>query len=231
MPAAFPSSSRNNSAKSLASQARSLSKPPFWYSFEYGLAHIVMFDTETDFPSAPDGLDGSAHLQGGPFGRPNQQTDFLKADLASVDRSVTPWLIVAAHRPWYTTGSSGCDPCRQAFEDLLYTYGVDLGIFGHVHNSQFFRPVYNNTADGNGLNDPKAPAYVVAGGAGNIEGPSSIGSAQPYNEFAYADTFSYATLHIKDSQHLEIDFLKSTTGELLHSSTLFKSHNEPFVVQ
>jgi hypothetical protein len=34
----------------LARKARSLSLPPFWYSFEYGMAHVVMIDTETDFP-------------------------------------------------------------------------------------------------------------------------------------------------------------------------------------
>ena len=55
----------------------------------------------------------------------------------------------------------------------MYTYGVDLGIFGHVHNSQRFVPVVNNTADPNGMNDPKAPMYIVAGGAGNIEGQLS----------------------------------------------------------
>ena len=129
---AFPSSSTDKSAKSLAAQARQLSKPPFWYSGEYGFVHFVMIDTETDFPTAPDGLDGSAHLQAGPFGSPNQQTDFLKADLASVDRTITPWVIVAGHRPWYTTGSSGCDPCRTAFEDIFYQYGVDIGIFNFL---------------------------------------------------------------------------------------------------
>jgi hypothetical protein len=56
-----------------------------------------MIDTETDFPDAPDGPDGSAGLNGGPFGSATQQLDFLAADLASVDRTVTPWVIVAGH--------------------------------------------------------------------------------------------------------------------------------------
>ena len=208
MPAAFPSSSKNATASALAAQAKNLSNPPFWYSFEYGMAHIVMFDTETDFPNAPDSPGGSANLDSGPFGAPNQQIQFLAADLASVDRSVTPWLIVGAHRPWYSTGGSSniCGPCQKAFEPLFYKYGVDLAIFGHVHNSQRFQPVYNGTADPAGLQNPKAPMYIVAGGAGNIEGLSSVGSNVSYNAFAYADDFSYAQLKVVDASHLEVGY-------------------------
>lgn len=122
MPTAFPSGSSNSAAQASAKTAASLANPPFWYSFEYGMTHIVMFDTETDFTNAPDGPGGSAGLDGGPFGATNQQIEFLKADLASVDRSVTPWLIVGGHRPWYSTGGNSniCSPCQAAFEDLFY---------------------------------------------------------------------------------------------------------------
>jgi acid phosphatase type 7 len=187
MPTAFSSTSSNNTAAINANKAKMLAKPPFWYSFEYGMVHYVMFDTETDFTGAPDGPGGSAGLDSGPFGTANQQIEFLEADLASVDRSVTPWLIVGGHRPWYSTGGgSSCGPCQTAFEPLLYKYGVDLAIFGHVHNSQRFVPVNNSIADPNGMNDPKAPMYIIAGGAGNIEGLSSVGSNVSYNAFAYA---------------------------------------------
>ncbi|KAJ5152649.1 uncharacterized protein N7482_009127 [Penicillium canariense] len=232
MPSPFASSSSNTTAQALAAKARSYANPPFWYSFEYGMAHIVMINTETDFPDAPDGTDGSANLDSGPFGKPNQQTDFLKADLASVDRTITPWVIVAGHRPWYSTGSgNGCDSCQAAFEDIFYQYGVDLGVFGHVHNSQRFAPVYNGTADANGMKDPKAPMYIVAGGPGNIEGLSSVGTKPDYTEFAYADDYSYAKISFVDEQNLQVDFYQSSTGDLLDSSTLYKSHATQFVQQ
>lgn len=171
MPTAFSSTSSNSTAAVNANKAKMLSNPPFWFSFEYGMVHVTMFDTETDFPNAPDSPGGSADLNSGPFGITNQQLEFLEADLASVDRTVTPWLIVGGHRPWYTTGAgNGCTECQAAFEPLLYKYGVDLAIFGHVHNSQRFTPTNNSIADPNGMNNPKAPMYIVAGGAGNIEG-------------------------------------------------------------
>ncbi|TVY82531.1 Acid phosphatase [Lachnellula suecica] len=233
MPTAFASTSSNNIAKVSANNAKMLANPPFWYSFEYGMVHVIMFDTETDFANAPDGPGGSAGLDGGPFGAPNQQLQFIEADLASVDRTVTPWVIAGGHRPWYSTGGSSneCSPCQAAFEPLLYKYGVDLAIFGHVHNSQRFQPANNSVADPNGLNDPKAPMYIVAGGAGNIEGLSSVGSNVSFNAFAYADDFSYATVSFKDANNLQVDFIRSSTGEILDSSVLYKSHTEQFVVQ
>ena len=40
------------SLTSAAAQARAnaakLANPPFWYSFDYGMTHFVMIDTETD---------------------------------------------------------------------------------------------------------------------------------------------------------------------------------------
>ena len=232
MPTAFPSTSSSNVAMISANKAKVLAKPPFWYSFEYGMVHVIMFDTETDFPDAPDGVGGSAGLDGGPFGAKNQQIEFLKADLASIDRTITPWVVVGGHRPWYSTsGGSTCAPCQKAFESLFYQYGVDLAIFGHIHNSQRFLPVYNGVADPNGMNNPKAPMYIVAGGAGNIEGLSAVGTRQSYNAFAYADNFSYATVRFLNGTNLQVDFIRSSTGEILDSSTLYKAHGEQFPLQ
>lgn len=231
MPISFGSTSSSQTARVSANKAKQLANPPFWFSFEYGMAHVVMIDTETDFPDAPDEPGGSASLNSGPFGSVGQQLEFLEADLASVDREVTPWVIVAGHRPWYTTGGDGCDPCQEAFEGLFYKYGVDLGVFGHVHNSQRFLPIVNGTVDPAGLNDPKAPMYIVSGGTGNIEGLSAVGKNATGNAFAYADDFSYATIRFEDETNLKIDFIRSSTGELLDSSTLHKSHKSRFVKQ
>lgn len=230
MPTAFTSTSSDKTAMAKSLTAQSLAKPPFWYSFEYGMVHVTMLDTETDFANAPDGPGTS--LNSGPFGRTNQQLEFLEADLASVDRTKTPWLVVGGHRPWYSTGTGNtCTACQKAFESVIYKYGVDISIFGHVHNSQRFMPMNNSILDPNGMNDPKAPMYIIAGGPGNIEGLSSIGKNATGNVFAYADDFSYATVSFLDSQHMQTDFYRSSTGELLDSSVLYKSHKEQFVIQ
>jgi hypothetical protein len=232
LPVSFPSTSTSDAARVSANKARQLANPPFWYSFEYGMAHIVMIDTETDFADAPDEVGGSAGLGATPKGKTaTQQLDFLAADLASVDRAVTPWLIVAGHRPWYTTGDPGCDACQNAFEPLLYKYGVDLAIFGHVHNSQRFAPAVNGTADGNGLRNPKAPMYIVAGGAGNVEGLSAVGQNVSLNRWAYDEEFSYATVKVESEKEARVEFVRSRDGLVLDSSVLHKEHTERFVVQ
>lgn len=60
---------------------------------DYGMAHIVVFDTETDFGNGlvgPEELGGASGLDNGPFGTTaNEQIEFLKKDLAGVDRRVT----------------------------------------------------------------------------------------------------------------------------------------------
>lgn len=230
MPTPFVSVSSNNSAKVSANQARELAQPPFWYSFEYGMVHVAMINTETDFEDAPDGEGGSAHLDSGPFGSKGQQLEFLEADLAGVDRDVTPWVVVAGHRPWYTSGSA-CTVCQDAFEDILYKYGVDLAVFGHVHNAQRFAPVYNNEADPNGMQDPKAPMYIVAGGAGNIEGLSSISEQPDFLEFGNGEEYTFSTISFLNRTHLGVEFTASTSGVVLDSSILVKSHRERFVRQ
>ena len=75
----------------------------FWYSFNHGLAHFVQVDTETDLghgfigPDEPGGTEGE---NSGPFNTTlDAQTYWLEKDLAAVNRSQTPWLIVAGHRP------------------------------------------------------------------------------------------------------------------------------------
>lgn len=231
MPVSFASLSARDEAKVNANKAQQLAAPPFWYSFDYGMVHVVMIDTETDFKDAPDGPYGSAGLNSGPFGAANQQIQFLEADLASVDREVTPWVIVAGHRPWYTTGGEGCTSCQVAFESIMYKYGVDLGVFGHVHNSQRFQPVYNSTADPAGLNNPKAPMYIVSGGTGNIEGISRVGKKPSFTAFAYDEDFSYATIKFKDAQQMQIDFIRSSTGEVVDTSVLKKKHDAQFIRQ
>ncbi|KAL9936274.1 hypothetical protein V8E36_005116 [Tilletia maclaganii] len=238
MPKAFPSRSSNADAMAARSKAKSLALPPFWFSFEYGSAHYIMANTETDFQGAPDSAGGSSmpNLNAGPFGASGQQLAWLEADLQSVDRSVTPWVFFAGHRPWYTTSESsspdsGCTACQAAFEPLLYKYGVDVAIFGHVHNSQRFNPVYNGTADPAKLNDPKAPLYIVAGAAGNIEGLSDVKSQPSYTAYANGDDYAFATVSVLNSTNVKVQFIRSTDGAILDTSTLYKSHTQQFVRQ
>jgi acid phosphatase len=126
----------------------------FWYSFDYGLAHFVSIDGETDFANSPEwtfaeDLSGNeTHpkesetyiTDSGPFGavdgsvkdtKSYAQYKWLKKDLASVDRTKTPWVIVMSHRPMYSSAYSSYQKnIRAAFEGLLLEYGVDAYLSG-----------------------------------------------------------------------------------------------------
>jgi hypothetical protein len=103
-----------------------------WYSFNYAFIHVISLSCESDFPNAPSGnlIDTTT------------QINWLKNDLASVNRLVTPWVIVQCHRPWKGSvsiadvlegGVINCPACQSAFEQILIEYNVDMYLTGHVH--------------------------------------------------------------------------------------------------
>ena len=74
-------------AVSLHAGANSGSNNNLFYSFNQGLTHFIVFDDEA-----------YAHSQSADFLA--NQLAFMKADLAAVNRSVTPWVVGLVHRDW-----------------------------------------------------------------------------------------------------------------------------------
>lgn len=134
----------------------------FWYSFDYGLAHFIALDAETDFANSPSWLFAHDIAEGsnpnethptisetfitdsGPFGeieddriddnKAYEQYKFLVKDLQSINRTKTPWVIAMSHRPMYSTQKSSYQKnIRAAWEDVMLKSGVDLYLAGHIH--------------------------------------------------------------------------------------------------
>lgn len=64
-----------------------------------------------------------------------EQYEWLKKDLAKVNRSVTPWLVASWHPPWYSSYTAHyreAECMKEALEELLYSYGTDIVFNGHV---------------------------------------------------------------------------------------------------
>jgi hypothetical protein len=127
----------------------------FWYSFDYGLAHFISIDGETDYAYSPewpfirDETGTETHPteeetypnDSGPFGTIDndewkvnsgyQQYKWLAKDLASINRTATPWVIAMSHRPMYSSSTSSYQTdIRSAFQGLLLQYGVDAYLSG-----------------------------------------------------------------------------------------------------
>jgi hypothetical protein len=61
---------------------------------------------------------------------------WLKNELASVNRTQTPWLIVVFHSPWYNSNGYHYmegETMRVQFEAWLVKAKVDIVFSGHVH--------------------------------------------------------------------------------------------------
>ena len=203
----------------------------FWFSFDHGMAHFIQLDTETDLGHgfiAPDEPGGSEMEDSGPFGSyMNEQTKWLKKDLAAVDRAKTPWVIVAGHRPWYINAqndsSDVCWECKDVFEPLLYDYSVDLVLSGHVHAYQRMAPVYKNHSDPAELDNPRFPWYITNGAAGHYDGLDNL--TRPlhhYSRSAIDTAYGWSRLTFHNATHLTQDFVGSANGSVLDSATLYK---------
>ncbi|KAL1211928.1 Purple acid phosphatase 15 [Cardamine amara subsp. amara] len=124
------------------------SSSTLYYSFNAGGIHFIMLGAYIAY-------DKSA-----------EQYEWLKKDLAEVDRSVTPWLVASWHPPWYSSYTAHyreAECMKEALEELLYSYGTDIVFNGHVHAYERSNRVYNYELD------PCGAVYIVIGDGGNRE--------------------------------------------------------------
>ncbi|KAK9465684.1 Metallo-dependent phosphatase-like protein [Lipomyces arxii] len=205
----------------------------FWYSFNHGMVHYISLDSETDLGNGLVGesdVDGPEHMFSGPFGSyENEQIDWLERDLAAVNRTLTPWIIVSTHRPWYAAGvnvsTSICWNCKIAFEPLLLKYNVDMVFYGHIHFYERNAPIANGVPDPNELDNPSAPMYILNGAGGHFHGLTNYVEPLPsYVRYIQNTTFGWSKLTFHNCTHLTHEFISSSNGSVLDSATLFKNH-------
>ncbi|OAB34375.1 metallophosphoesterase [Paenibacillus macquariensis subsp. defensor] len=112
------------------------------YSFDYGSAHIVVLNTESNI---------------------KEQTKWLKKDLAGTDK---PWKIVAMHRGAY--GGKTYNKVED-WVPIFDQYEVDLVLQGHNHEYSRSYPLRDGKIVGDGgniVNDREGTVYVVTNTAG-----------------------------------------------------------------
>ncbi|CAK7239620.1 MAG: hypothetical protein STHCBS139747_001051 [Sporothrix thermara] len=200
----------------------------FWYSFDYGMTHYVYFTTETDLGN---GLlnDEQDPYFAGPFGSyPNEQVDWLEADLAAVDRCATPWVVALGHRPWFASGET-CANCSAAFSEMFERHNVDVVLQGHFHVYERNLPVFSNgTIDPAGYENPSAPWYLINGLGGHWDGMDVFTEPlQEYHAFGLSDddaVYGWSRLHFFNKTHLQHDFVASNNNSVLDSTIFYKEH-------
>ena len=191
-----------------------------YYSWDAGLVHFVSIDTEVGFPDSPEGP--GTRLGAGPFG--GDQLQWLEADLrkAAANRWLVPWIVVAGHRPWYSS-AGGDKQVGEAFEPLLLRYAVDAVFLGHIHWTERLWPVANGTVVARSYEDVGAPAYIVVASAGNVEGLQKSKGREAFTAFVDDQHFGMGVLTVQNATHLQWTFYDSDTREALDNVTIIKS--------
>ena len=177
-----------------------------WYSFDQGLVHVAVLSSEH-----------------------SAQVAWLEHDLQAVRRDVTPWVVVALHRPMYVTGVDGtvlhrgddykvAANLRAAYEQVMRRYQVDLVLAGHHHSYQRTCPIFNSTCAPHAEAPQQAharepgrteeywgPVHVVIGMGGYANTPILM---LPPRQFVFTDSLNHGFTRISARpQTLTFEFL------------------------
>jgi len=151
----------------------------FYYSFNYGPVHFLVYSSEHTFAEG------------------TEQYEFIQKDLAAAStpaaRAKQPWIVMWTHHPMYCSDLvTWEDRCldnaaqyRGQIEKMMVAANVDLHLSGHNHQYERSFPVNgcnsNYTADcqvDKNYNEPKKTVYIVTGAGGNMEGADPTWVAQ-----------------------------------------------------
>jgi hypothetical protein len=143
-----------------------------YYSFDYGSVHAVMLSSE--HPA-------------------EDQLAFFNSDMAALNRTQTPWIIVMLHRPLF-----GSDPrdaidleLAENWHSIFVQNGVDMVLSGHQHFYERLCAV--ETQLGCTTNGRDRPIYIIDGSAGaefnpavDPHRPSNISLHREFSRWGYS---------------------------------------------
>eukprot|EP00050_Salpingoeca_kvevrii_P007355 m.295622 g.295622 ORF g.295622 m.295622 type:complete len:472 (+) comp13230_c0_seq1:48-1463(+) len=158
-----------------------------WYSFDRGLVHFVVIDTD-------------AWVYEPVFHLAKQQALWLEQDLKSVDRTKTPWVLAFGHRAMYCTKSEDEECHGEAesirnggffpgvgtdagIEPLLLKYGVEMYFAGHTHHYERTYPVARGSAVGKSYVNVKGVVHIQSGIAGGDGQDDFVVPQEPWEAF------------------------------------------------
>lgn len=157
-----------------------------WYSFDYGLVHFVALSSEHEL---------------------EPQIEFFKADMQQLDRRATPWVIVALHRPLFSSQPGGLLKARLAltWHGLFVAAEVDVVLGSHEHYYERLCAVKgplscSTTRD--------RPVYIVEGIAGAEFSPAFTpkSALTKYKDF---EKWGYSRFNVSSSSlsfsHYHVD--------------------------
>lgn len=128
-----------------------------------------------------------------------------------VNRERTPWVLLMLHVPLYCSNTvhwKEGELARRSLEGLIYQYGVDIVLSGHIHAYERTLNLFNENLDQCG------PNYLVIGDGGNYEGPATPWrniSDSPWSAFRES-SFGVGQLDIVNSTHAHFVWNRHACG-------------------
>lgn len=191
------------------------SRPPFWYSHDYGLVHLLWLSTEHDFYPGSD------------------MYEFIVSDLKQVNRSVTPWVFLLGHRPMYCSRSideiTAKDNYiiqlhqRQAYEAVLQQYAVDVFFTGHYHAYERTCPVFNGTCCKSKDGRAEATVHMVMG-TGGANQDFDRWDKHSWSRHHGID-YGYTRVYVQNATHLHTEYVLNANGAIADSAWLISTHD------
>jgi len=162
----------------------------FWYSHNFASVHTIVLSSEHNM------TEGSV------------QHEWMLEDLKSVNRSITPWVIVELHRPLYQSQIDYDQNIvgvgmRYEIEELLHEYKVDLVLAGHYHS-------YLRTCDG--LYQSKCenggPTHICVGSAGASFDSTAL-YPQKWTDAFIKNEWGYGRITVANASFLHFEFIRA----------------------
>ncbi|KJE97951.1 iron/zinc purple acid phosphatase-like protein [Capsaspora owczarzaki ATCC 30864] len=197
-----------------------------YFSFNVQRVHFVLLDTD-------------AWVLPEVWSLVKPQIQFLEKDLASVDRSETPWIVVMGHRAMYCTKAADAECNDEAeairygfgnpqhgIERLLLQYGVDLYLSGHTHHYMRTHPVAQGKLIQRSYVNFRGKGVVhVQSGVGGVASPDPF-TVPPREYDAFWDASyarGWARLTFWNDTHLEVEQYNAVDHSLVDSFTIVQN--------
>ncbi len=213
------------SAIKMLPQPKPATKDKPWWSYKIGLFHVIGLSSEHNFTHG------------------SEQWKWLEADLQSINRTESPWVLFGAYRSMYISSDYGpynkngewvpssdnanMDLMVRNLEPLLWKYRVNLGIYGHMHCVQRqsaileFKVVQAATIkiDENGNEvamhaNPQATVHYMLG-TGGADLMTGVNKEQPaWNEKNWFK-WGYSIIEAVNATQMNFRFIDATNDEVL----------------
>ena len=162
-----------------------------YYSFTFGPSKHIVLSSYSSF------REGSL------------QHDWLLSELKSVDRSITPWLIVTLHCPLYTTFQTHhtelfTTEAQAILEPIFVGNTVNFVIAGHIHAYMRTHPIAFSRRN------PRGPIHIIQGNGGRQANDMYYSdAAEEWVDVRDHSMYGYGTLELFNNTHAMWKWVKT----------------------